>query len=49
MRQKKIQLLEMEMGRYRCGILGIAKVRWTRSGEMSESAVAYWCPVFPAL
>src|SRR6218665_3025439 len=32
----KMQLLQEEMKRYRCDILGIAEMRWTKAGKWKE-------------
>ena len=32
----KLELLKTEIQRYRCDILGIAEMRWTKSGEVER-------------
>src|SRR6218665_4052132 len=37
----KLQLLQEEMKRYRCDILGIAEMRWTKAGEMEGGKILW--------
>src|SRR6218665_101268 len=37
----KLQLLQEEMRRYRCDILGISEMRWTQSGELEGGKIIW--------
>src|SRR6218665_1260900 len=37
----KMQLLQEEMKRYRCDILGIAEMRWIKAGEMEGGKILW--------
>src|SRR6218665_1829772 len=37
----KMQLLQEEIKRYRCDILGIAEMRWTKAGEMEGGKILW--------
>jgi hypothetical protein len=37
----KLQMLQQEMKRYRCDVLGVAEMRWTKSGEIRNGEIIW--------